>query len=177
MTTEETKPDETLRPTPETIDHLAARWQQAKDELTATKAAFESIEQEGIDMVTRFGVVPPYAEKSIRLSGATAELTVTRADSITLDEPRVGDLRNALYANNREALFHTLFGMRTKYELLEGAAGAVKGAKLPKRLATRVMNMFARCFDVKSKKPSLKVVIADPAKPAKKQRGAKGVRP
>ena len=124
-------------------------------------------------MVTKFGIVPPYAEKSIRLTGGIAELTVTRADTVTIDDGRVRDLRNALYANKREALFHILFGVREKFELLKGAAETLKAAGLPKRLYARVMNMFARCFDVKTKQPSLKVEIADPTKPPRKPRGKK----
>ena len=75
------------------------------------------------------------------------------------------------------AFFKRLFTLRSKYEVVEGAEAALKAESLPKRLTEKVLNLWGRCIRVKAKKPSLKVVIADPAKPAKKQRGAKGARP
>ena len=60
--------------------------------------------------------------------------------------------------------------MNSKYEIVQGAESALKTEALPKRLAEKVLNLFGRCLTVKAKKPSLKVTIADPAKPAKKAR-------
>jgi hypothetical protein len=117
------------------------------------------------------------AEKSRRLHGKLAELTVTKSDTLTINDERVEDLRQALEANYFGAFFKRLFTLRSKYEVVEGAEAALKAESLPKRLTEKVLNLWGRCISVKAKKPSLKVVIADPAKPAKKQRGAKGARP
>jgi len=156
------------RPTPEFIDELAGRYQTAKaNKLAATKAQ-EAIEAEAIDLVMNWGAVPAHAEKSRRLNGRLAELTVTKADIITINDERVETLREALEANGRGEYFKKLFALRSKYEIVEGAESALKQESLPKRLAEKVLNLFGRCITVKPKKPSLSVTIADPAKPAKR---------
>lgn len=166
--------NETRRPTPEQIDDLAQRLREAKLEKITAAEDFDSLEEEAIRMVTTFGIVPPNAEKSRRLKGRLAELTVTKSDTITIDDARVIDLRDALSSVGRPDFFKRLFTVQSKFEIVDGAENALKSESLPKRLAEKVLNMFGRCISVKAKKPSLKVVIADPAKPAKKSRAKKG---
>jgi hypothetical protein len=156
------------RPTPEQVDALAERHKAAKAEAQLKQAEFESIEQEAVAMVTQYGIVPPFAEKSRRLNGKLAELTVTRSDTLTINDERVITLKEALEANGHGGFFARLFSLRSKYEVVEGAEAALKAESLPKRLAEKVLNLWGRCISVKPKKPSLKVVIADPAQPAKK---------
>ena len=162
------------RPTPDEIDAMAQRLQEARTAKALATNAFESLEDEAVRMVTQFGIVPPNAEKSRRLSGRLAELTVTKSDTITIDDERVIDLRDALDTVGRLDFFKRLFTVHSKYEIVEGAESVLKSESLPKRLAEKVLNMFGRCINVKAKKASLKVVIADPAKPAKKPRAKKG---
>lgn len=157
-----------VRPTPEAIDELAKRHQEAKSALTEAKAEFDSIEQEAIAMVTQYGIVVPRAEKSRRLTGKLAELTVTKSDTLTISDDRVEVLKDALEVNGYGEFFKRLFTLRSKYEVVEGAELALKSESLPKRMSEKVLNLWGRCISVKPKKPSLKVVIADPAKPAKK---------
>jgi hypothetical protein len=114
--------------------------------------------------------VPAHAEKSRRLNGKLAELTVTKSDVITINDERVDDLFNALDANGYGSFFAKLFTERKKWEIVDGAESALKKTSLPRRLAERVLSLFGRCISVKPKKPALKIVIADPAKPAKKSR-------
>lgn len=163
-----TATEEQGRPTPEQVDQLAVRHQEAKASLVEKQSEFDSIEKEMIDMVTRFGVVPPFAEKSRRLTGVRAELTVTRSDTLTVNDERVGDLKSALEANGFGGFFPRLFALRSKYEVVEGAEAALKAQPLPKRLTEKVLNLWGRCISVKPKKPSLRVAIADPGKPAKR---------
>lgn len=160
------------RPTLEEIDALADRLQEARNAKIQASSAFESLEDEAVRIVTTFGIVPPNAEKSRRLNGRLAKLTVTKADTITIDDARVIDLRDALGTVGRNDFFKRLFTIHSKFEIVEGAESVLKSESLPKRLAEKVLNMFGRCIQVKPKKPSLKVVIADPAKPAKKTKKA-----
>lgn len=165
---------ETFRkPTPAEIDDLAVRYQAAKADLTDSKAVFESLEQEMITMVSEYGIVVPRAEKSRRLAGIRAELTVTKSDTLTINDSRVDDLKSALEANGYGEFFRRLFAERKKWEVVEGAESALKAESLPKRLAEKVMNLWGRCISVRPKKPSLKVVLLDPAAPAKRSRKAK----
>lgn len=170
--TPETIGSPAARPTPEQIDELAQRYSEAKQGKAVATEAFEEIEEEAIRMVTQFGIVPPNAEKSRRLNGRMAELTVTRADNIIIDDARVIDLRDALSTVGREDFFKRLFTLRSKYEIVEDAETALRSASLPKRLAEKILNLYGRCLKPRPKSPSLKVVIADPAKPQK--RGRKG---
>lgn len=159
-----------VRPTPEQIDAVAKRYNEAKLDKVSATLAFEEIEDEAIRMVTQFGIVPPNAEKSRRLSGRMAELTVTRADNIVIDDERVIDLRDALDSVGRLDFFKRLFSVRTKYEIVDDAEKALRSESLPKRLAEKVLNLYGRCLKPKPKSPSLKVTLADPAKPVKTPR-------
>ena len=169
------RPAETpIRPSAETIDAEA----QVLLTLKAGAAwyADRSKEQEErlVALVQTWGVVPPNAEKSRRLNGRVAELTVTKSDTISVNTDRVETLRDALEANGHPEFFSKLFAAQIKYEIVDGAESALKNFALPKRLAEKVLNLFGRCIAVKPKKPSLKVVIANPEKPARKPRANKG---
>jgi len=156
------------RPTPEEIDALAAKYLDTKARVLFVSDELRHIELEAIAMVKDWGSVPAHAEKSRRLVGKLSEFTVTKADAITINFERVETLREALEANGHGEYFKKLFAKTEKYELVEGAEAALKTESLPKRLSEKVLNLWGRCIAVKPKKPSLKVTIADPAKPAKK---------
>lgn len=162
------------RPTPEQIDDKARDYLTAKATSLLAADAFKKVEEECADLVREWGTVPANAEKSRRLNGRLAELTLTKSDTITVSDDRVETLKEALEANERGEFFKRLFTLRSKYEIVDGAESALKAEALPKRLAEKVLNLFGRCINVKAKKPSLKVVLADPAKPAKKSRAKKG---
>lgn len=158
-----------VRPSPEAIDGVAARYNEAKTAQLAAAEAFKAIEDEAIALVDAWGQVPPHAEKSRRLTGAVAELTITRSDTLSINAERVEILRAALVANGFGAYFSRLFARQVKYEVVEGAESALKSESLPKRLAEKVLQMWGRCITVKPKKPSLRVTMAQPT-PAKRQR-------
>ncbi len=99
---------------------------------------------------------------------ASLELTITKADTLVIVDERVNTLRDALLANGYGQFFQKLFAERKKWEVVEGAEAALKAEALPKRLAEKVLNLWGRCITVKPKKPSLKVTLGDPAKPAKR---------
>ena len=164
--------ERTGRPTPDMIDDVAGRYEGAKLSVAYEKDRLAKIEEEAIKLVQEWGIVPPNAEKSRRLNGRLAELTVTKSDVLTINDERVETLKDALEANGHGEYFAKLFALRSKWEVVEGAESALKSESLPKRLAEKVLNLWGRCISVKAKKPSLKVVIADPAKPAKKAKKA-----
>jgi hypothetical protein len=161
------------RPTPDFIDELARRYQTAKLDSIQAQQIAKLIEDEAVALVEQWGSVPPHAEKSRRLNGRLAELTITKSDAIAVSFERVEVLREALEADGRGEYFKKLFAKTEKYEIVDGAENALREEALPKRLAEKVLNLFGRCITVKPKKPSLKVTIADPAKPAKRVKKAK----
>ena len=164
-----------MQPTPEFVDNLAKRYMAAKIMCAEAKATFDKVEEEGTKLVNEWGIVVPKAEQSRRLSGKLAVLQVTKSNTLTILDDRVQTLKDALLVNGYGYFFSKLFAERKKWEVVEGAEAALKDESLPKRLAEKVMNLWGRCIDVKPKKPSLKVTLADPAKPAKraKKGGAK----
>jgi hypothetical protein len=155
-------------PAPEFIDELAARYLAAKEKASEAQTTVAAIADEAIALVNEWGVVPAHAEKSRKLNGRRAELLVTRVDTLTVVDDRVETLKGALEANGYGEYFKKLFTLRSKYEVVEGAETALKSESLPKRLAEKVLNLWGRCIAVRPKKPSLKVTLADPAKPAKR---------
>ena len=157
-----------LAPSPELIDELASRYLQAKEKAGEAQNTVAAIADEAIALVNAWGIVPAHAEKSRKLNGKRAEFTVTKADTLTVVDDRVETLKEALEANGYGEYFKKLFTLRSKYEVVEGAEAALKSESLPKRLAEKVLNLWGRCIAVRPKKPMLKVVLADPAKPAKR---------
>jgi hypothetical protein len=153
------------RPTPEQIDQLADRYNEALKQLDAAEAAFAAVEKEAIDLVQLHGIVPPRAENSRRLEGKLTEFTVTVGNTITIDETRVDDLKEALKANGFEAVFSNLFIERVRHELVKDAKLAILAAGMPKRLTNKIQALFGRCFDANKKKPVLKVKTVTVAKP------------
>jgi hypothetical protein len=162
------------RPTAEQIDQLAAKYNLADTVCGEADKVFKVIEKEAIDLVTAWGVAPPKAESSRRLEGKLAKLTVTRGNSLAIDESRVEDLRQALVANDRAEFFAKLFEPRVKHELIAGADVALKVETMSKRLTEKVLALFGRCFTAKKKAPSLKVDLLNPVKKPRKAKAAKG---
>lgn len=160
------------RPTAEALDQLADHLLKLKIEVSLKQAEVARLETEIVLLVDTFGTVPPFAEKSRRLAGKLSEFTVTKADALTILDDRVETLKEALEANGYGEYFKRLFTLRSKYEVVEGAEAALKSESLPKRLSEKVLNLWGRCITVKPKKPSLKVTLADPSKPAKKAKKA-----
>lgn len=156
------------RPNPEQLDKLAVLYKAAKEDQAQANKVFEYIESQCIALVQMHGTTPPNAEKSRRLDGTLSEFQVTKSDTLTVIQERVKDLKDALAADGHPAFFDKLFAEETKYAFVKGASNAFKEDSLPKRLAEKVMKLWSRCIDVKSKKPSLKVTLANPNKPAKK---------
>ena len=156
------------RPTPNELDEYALRYSQYKLEAKNAAELVAGTEAEIVRLVELWGTVPAHAEKSRSLAGIRSKFTVTKADVLTVNDERVTTLKEALEANGYGSYFKKLFTLRSKYEVVEGAEAALKSESLPKRLSEKVLNLWGRCISVKAKKPSLKVTVSDPSKPAKK---------
>jgi hypothetical protein len=159
-------------PTPRQIDEIVEHFEQIRDEAELADERYIECKDALIALVKRFGIVPPGAESSVRIQGILTSVTVTTGTTIAIKEDAVGELKGAMEANERSDLFALLFSTRTKYELQKDAATQLRIANIPQRLVKKFTELYARCFDVKKKAPSLKVErLAD--KPAKKSRAKK----
>jgi hypothetical protein len=165
----------TTRPTPEQIDELAAKYFLVGAACDEADTTFSVIESEAMELVKRWGVVPPNAENSRRLEGRLSEFTVTIGNTITIDEARVQDVKAALEANGYGHIFANLFQQRLRHELVKDADTAILAAGMNKRLTEKVQALFGRCFEAKKKSPSLKVkqIVVKPAKKARKPKAEK----
>ena len=151
-----------VRPSPETIDETARLYLSAQKNKANAQAIVTELEEQLIKMVTDWGIVPAHAEKSRRLKGTLAELTVTHSDVLTIVDERVEMLKDCLYVQRLPASsLASSFKLRSKWEVVEGAEAALKAETLPKRLSEKVLNLWGRCIGVKPKKPSLRVVVTD----------------
>jgi hypothetical protein len=156
------------RPTAKQIDVLVELFEASREEADLATERFNQHKDTVIALVQRFGIVPKGAESSLRLEGVVTILTVTTGNTIAIKEDAVHELKGAMEANGRKHLFASMFGERVKFELLKGAEEALRLAKLNKRLIDKFNKLYARCFDVKKKSPSLKVERLGDKKPAKK---------
>jgi hypothetical protein len=156
-------------PTPEEIDNFADRWFKAKAIYAAAHADLANVEKEGIDLVKKFGTVPPNAENSRQLASARNQLRVTVGNNVSILEDRVQDVKAALEARNLGHLFPNIFTERIRHEQTREAEKAILAAAMPKRFTEKILGMFKRCFDVKKKAPSLNVkrIVEKPAKRSK----------
>lgn len=162
--------EHTLAPTPRQIDEIVGHYHQMLDEAELADERLQECKDSLIALVYRFGIVPAGAEQSVRLEGAINILTVTEGSSVEVKDDAVGKLKAAMEANKHDELFDRLFTPRTKYKLQKNAANQLRIAKLPQRLVKTFTDLYARCFDVKKKSPSLRIERLD-AKPASRKKG------
>lgn len=158
-----------LRPTLEEIDDMVTVFEQLRDEAELADDAYENAKLRLIDLVMDWGDVPAKAEHSRRLIGRLTTSTVTLGNTIEIKENSVEDLSKAMFSNGYGVLFTEMFATKpVKWQLLKNAEVALRTAKLPKRLVKIFTALYARCFDVRQKSPSLKVARIKPAKAVKK---------
>jgi hypothetical protein len=161
-----------LPPTPDEIDAEIAFYNNAQACLKTAQQTADDYKQRLIFLADSFGKTPAHAEQSIRLAGRRNTVTVTRGTTVTVNEPAVADLKTYLGDFNN-GLFPRLFAVTTKHTLVEGARDLLKKLSLPRRTEEKVLSLFGKCIDIKSKSPSVKVEVIKPEKPAKKPRAGK----
>lgn len=107
--------------------------------------------------VQQHGSVPKNAEASRRMEGANWCATVTTGTTVDVNDAACTELEIVLSRAKQHDIFANLFSRRTEFSLVKGAESALKQAKLPARWRDRIHQLYASCFSVHSKSPSLKV--------------------
>ena len=158
-----------LPPTPDEIDAEISFYNNAQECLKAAQKTADDYKARLVFLADAFGKTPAHAEQSIRLAGRRNTVTVTRGTTVTVNEPAVHDLELYIYGNLgvKSGIFQQLFATTTKHTLVEGARELLKKLSLPRRTEEKVLSLFGRCIDLKSKSPSVKVEIIKPEKPAR----------
>lgn len=173
MTTELVDPNAVpLPPTPDEIDAEIAFYQHAVECVKAAEKIADHCKANLVLLADTYGKQPGKAEQSLRLAGRRNAVTITRGTTITVNEPAIDDLKKYLGDLGMQ-IFGLLFKEQTKHVLVEGARELLKKLSLPRRTEEKVLSLFGRCFDVKSKAPAVKVEVIKPEKPARKPRAGK----
>lgn len=158
--------------TPDEIDAEIIFYQQALECAKAAKDSADKYRDKLVELADRYGARPAHAEQSLRLAGRRNTVTVTRGTTVTVNEPAVAELETYLNTAGPH-VFSQLFATQTKHTLIEGARDLLKKLTLPRRTEEKVLSLFGRCIDLKTKAPTVKVEVIKPEKPARKPRSSR----
>lgn len=160
--------------TPSAVDALCVDFNEKKAAADVAGEAMRASKAALIDHVQRLGYVPAGADKSVRLDGAEFVATVTTSSTVEIEDGSVVELQLALSAQKKPGIFRKMFDRRVKYSLRKDAAEILKAAtvKLPESSQKSLAQLFASCFSVSSKAPSLSVESSAALK-AKEEKAAK----
>lgn len=155
-----------LIPTAKEIDELCLALDNAKVKLAAAQADVDAAKEALLPIVRAHGIIPAGAEKTKRLQGLlyVADSTVTTTTEVI--EPAVVDLMVELLQRRKSKLFHEVFEPQTKHTLRKsgGEVLALGIAAMPESVRTHILGLYARCFDAKSKSPTLSVDLVETVK-------------
>jgi len=166
-------PEPAPKPTPEEIDAEILFFQNAQACYRAAKETMEAAQKKLVLVVDLHGTRPPHAEQSIRLAGRRNAVTVTRGTTVTVHEPAVEELENYLCEQVAEGIFERLFARQITHRLVEGARELLKTLSLSRRTEEKVLSLFGKCVDLKTKAPTVKIEVIQPEKPARKPRASR----
>lgn len=173
VTLDTTKHTQMLPPTLDEVDFMIQNYETIKTTYDLAKADLDHAREHLILMVEKFGHRPPHAEQSKRLHGTRNTATATTGTTVVVNESAVFDLE--LYLTGLPAVFARLFCRQTKHTLVEGAHDVLKEIELPRRKHEKILSLFGKCIEIKTKAPSLKIEIIKAEKPAAKPRSKKAV--
>jgi hypothetical protein len=150
------------RPTPEMVDGLCMNFDAARAAVDEAQQKLSTAKGALLEAVQDFGYVPANAEKTTRLEGTLYIADATVASTVEILEAPVGELQSELSRLALPKVFTELFDRKVKHSLRKDAAGTLKfyiGGLQPK-VQTRLLSLFATCFNVNSKAPALSVELA-----------------
>jgi hypothetical protein len=134
------------------IDREAQMYLSLATLIAVDKGTLKKRKESLVKLARKFGIVPPGAEKSLRLIGDTYQATATFGTSSSIDEAVVEQIRIELALLGKPAnVFGDLFRQETSHIVAPTAPAAVE--KLPKKIRA----LFAKVMTTKPKEPSLTV--------------------
>jgi hypothetical protein len=149
-------------PTPTQIDSLCEKFDAAKMEHDLAGQELSKAKGDLLATVQDFGYTPTNAEKTTRLEGTLYVADATTASTVEINEASVGELQSELSRLKIPRVFGTLFQRKVKHSLKKDAATTFKIAigGLEETTQARLLGIFATCFNVNIKAPSLSVELA-----------------
>jgi hypothetical protein len=147
---------------PDEIDDLCIEFDNCRLKLETAQQAHSAAKGILLAAVQAQGHIAPRAEKTTRLEGMMYIADSTVGSTIEINESAVGELNAELSRLKKPGLFRLLFKRTTKHQLLKDAGDRLrlKIGGLAEEVQTRLFAIFARCFDVNSKAPTLSVDLA-----------------
>lgn len=133
------------------IDEHAEEYNQLVKLAEVAKVAVDEKKDELVKLAKKSGAMPPGAAKSLRLSGATYDITASFGTSSSIKELVVDKIRDELAAAHTPKLFDHLFVTHTSHVVAPTAPAVLE------KLSKKVRGLFARVMATKPKSPSLKV--------------------
>jgi len=162
----------TTRPSASEIDAKASNYQAQQAVTSTTAENLLQLRRELIDLVERFGAVPPRATKSKRLSGARYDVTASFPQRVDVDKHAAERLHLACLAAGRPSLFKKLFRRESVFMLAPGARELVTQARLPEGAPRNLRTLFYRALAVEAQSPALEVELKKDAAGAGKDAAA-----
>jgi hypothetical protein len=180
-------PNKNQFPTPDQVDTLCLIFTATKSLVEDAQQKFSTAKGALLEVVQDFGYTPANAEKTIRLEGLLYIADATVASTVEIVEAPVGELQSELSRLKKPKVFTELFDRKVKHSLRKDAAGTLKLAigAFSQETQSRLLSLFASCFNVGVKAPALSVdlavalrqkeaaAVAKAAKKAAKKGGAK----
>jgi hypothetical protein len=154
------------QPTPKEIDALIVKYDAARTDAEA-KAAVAKIYSDaaGVIKVELTALVEKWGgrhtEKSKRLIGVHNNATTTTATTVSIVDAAVEKLRVYLGETETPALAEEFFVSHTSYSLVSGPDEKLKSLTMGARLRKSIRTRLKACFEIDTKKPSLKVELAE----------------
>jgi len=149
-------------PTPTQIDATCEKFDAAKMEADRAAQKVSTAKGELLALVQGFGYTPTHAEKTVRLEGVIYVADATTSSTVEINEAPVGELQSELSRLGLPKTFRDLFERKVKHSLKKEAAANLKLAigGLDETTQKRLLGIFATCFEVNTKAPSLSVELA-----------------
>jgi hypothetical protein len=149
-------------PSPAEIDEMCLAFDAAKSAVETAQQKLSTAAGPLLAAVRTFGYIPAHAEKTTRLEGVIYIADATVASAVEIVEAPMNELQSELSRLKRPKVFTELFERKVKHTLRKDAAGTLKLAigAFSQETQSRILSLFASCFNVRAKAPALSVDLA-----------------
>lgn len=148
--------------TGEQIDDLCIAFDEAKIAADTAGQGVSEAKGELLSAIRAQGYTPAHAEKTTRLEGQLYTADATEGSTIEINEASVGQLQSELSRLKKPAVFKKLFRRRVSHQLAAKDGASVLNVALghlDEDDRQRMVGIFASCFTVGIKAPTVKVQL------------------
>jgi hypothetical protein len=163
------------RPAPAHVDELCISFDVAKATAELAQQKLSEAKGELLPLVDAYGHVPEHAPKTTRLEGILYTADATTSSTVEVKEEPVATLRAELSRLGKPRLFKEIFDRQVKHSLKKDAGGILKIAigGMAEDKQAHLLGLFALCFSVGTKAPSLSVDLSEALKAKEAEKAQK----